>query len=514
MFRRLRYVQSAVLAGGVLAVALLGGGPASASFSAPLVVAPTLDSVTVSGTTATLKWTDRSTNEGFFDIDRRDAATTGLLGTANTVHTTNSAGTGDVYTQTVTVTGRTCFTIYAWKSGPGDAFSNEVCTTALPAVTPPTPLALGMATSVDTAGLTGIEPSSAIGKDGLGIAAYALTGNSTSGRGLRVSHCNDADCSAATTTSIDTTGNLGLGDGASIKIGGDGLPLISYRAPRSLNGPSSLKVAHCANVACTSTTSAVIVDSLSSVGETSMAIGGDGFGLISFEDFNSGGTSGIIKVVHCLDALCTTSKSSVIDSAIGTSGAGSPAVAIGPTGLGVIAYHDTQSNSLKVAACLSADCSLPITTPISVTNYGTDPAITIGRDGLPLISFNDPAGGLADLFVAHCLNVFCTQVGVSTVDTGNVGSRSSITIGGDGLGVISHYDLSNQNLKVTHCSNLACSTATTVNVDEFGDVGAQSSMVTGQDGFPLISYLDRDNEDLKVAHCPDSRCAGGLVVPF
>ena len=46
--------------------------------------------------------------------------------------------------------------------------------------------------------------------------------------------------------------------------------------------------------------------------------------------------------------------------------------------------------------------------------------------------------------------------------TGNVGESTSITIGADGLGLISYYDGSNGDLKVAHCANTACTSTTTI----------------------------------------------------
>ena len=47
----------------------------------------------------------------------------------------------------------------------------------------------------------------------------------------------------------------------------------------------------------------------------------------------------------------------------------------------------------------------------------------------------------------------------------DVGDWSSITTGSDGLGLISYHDRDNGTLKVAHCSNVACSSATTATID-------------------------------------------------
>src|SRR5580765_5931060 len=65
----------------------------------------------------------------------------------------------------------------------------------------------------------------------------------------------------------------------------------------------------------------------------------------------------------------------------------------------------------------------------------------------------------------------------TTLDSsGNVGQYSSVTIGTDGLALISYYDASNGDLKVAHCSNLACTSATRTNLQSEDNVGQYSSV--------------------------------------
>jgi hypothetical protein len=46
---------------------------------------------------------------------------------------------------------------------------------------------------------------------------------------------------------------------------------------------------------------------------------------------------------------------------------------------------------------------------------------------------------------------------LTTLDgSGNVGRFSSVTMGADGLGLISSFDETNGDLKVAHCSDLFC----------------------------------------------------------
>ena len=101
---------------------------------------------------------------------------------------------------------------------------------------------------------------------------------------------------------------------------------------------------------------------------------------------------------------------------------------------------------------------------------------------------------------------------LTTLDgSGNVGRFSSVTIGTDGLALISSFDETNGDLKVVHCSDSACTSATLTTVDRAGNVGQYSSVTIGTDGLALISYYDATNGDLKVAHCSDLACTSATL---
>jgi predicted regulator of Ras-like GTPase activity (Roadblock/LC7/MglB family) len=96
---------------------------------------------------------------------------------------------------------------------------------------------------------------------------------------------------------------------------------------------------------------------------------------------------------------------------------------------------------------------------------------------------------------------------LATLDSaGDVGVDTSVTVGADGLGLISYYDFDNRDLKVAHCADVACSSATLATLDSAGDVGVHTSVTVGADGLGLISYYDATNDDLKVAHCANAFC--------
>jgi hypothetical protein len=167
------------------------------------------------------------------------------------------------------------------------------------------------------------------------------------------------------------------------------------------SGTSALKVAKCANAACTGAATITTVDDpANAVGAyTAIAIGSDGQPVISYYDF----TAGALKVAKCVNAACTgaTTITTVDDpaNAVGTH----TAIAIGSDGLPVISYYDFTAGALKVAKCIDAACSgsASITTVDAPANdVGRYTAIAIGSDGLPVIAYKDFSA--AALKVAKC----------------------------------------------------------------------------------------------------------------
>jgi hypothetical protein len=304
-----------------------------------------------------------------------------------------------------------------------------------------------------------------------------------------------------TLSAVDTEGNVG--EYTSITIGTDGLGLISYRDTTN----NDLNVAHCDNLACTSATLST-VDSAGSVGaHGAMIIGADGLGLISYY---AGSPNGDLRVAHCDDIACTSATISTLDTA-GNVGKHT-SVAIGADGLGLISYYaDGTNGDLRVAHCDNIACTSATTTTLDITGIvGEYTSITIGADGLGLISYRDTTND--DLKVAHCDNLACTSATLSTIDSaGSVGAYNSITIGADGLGLISYYDYANYDLRVAHCNDLACTGAITTTLDTAGIVGQYTSITIGADGLGLISYYDYVNYDLRVAHCSDLACTGAIT---
>ena len=352
-------------------------------------------------------------------------------------------------------------------------------------------------TTIDSTGIVGLYSSIIIGTDELPVLAYYDQTN----HDLKVAKCTNAACSSGTIfSSVDSTGDVGTG--SSITIGTDGLPVISYYDTTN----ADLKVAKCANIACSGINTITTVDSTGDVGlYSSITIGTDGWPVISYFDR----TSGRLKVAKCGNTSCTSSTTT--GNIFSTAVMGQfTSITIGSDGLPIISYYDNTNlnGNLRVAKCNNADCSSYSSTPI--VGNGSQSSITIGSDGLPIISYFGLTTG--DLKVVKCANTSCSSNSIFIIDSGGVGEFSSITIGTDGLPVISYYDNTNRTLKLAKCTNAACSSGSFITTVDHpvvvnGSLGEYTSITIGADGLPVISYFDNVNVGhLKVAKCANQFC--------
>jgi hypothetical protein len=146
-----------------------------------------------------------------------------------------------------------------------------------------------------------------------------------------------------------------------------------------------------------------------------------------------------------------------------------------------------------------------LTTIDSAGSPGVDSSIAIGVDGLGLIAHRNDAGA-GDLRVSHCNDLACTSA--TTTDLGGSCTYPSIAIGADGLGLVS--SICNASLKVAHCNDVACTSATVSTIASTSQAEGTSVSI-GVDGLGLISYSDNGNGTLKVAHCDNITCTTATV---
>jgi len=345
----------------------------------------------------------------------------------------------------------------------------------------------------------------AIGADGLPVISY----HDDSAGALKVAKCTNAACTGAATISVVDDPVNRVGPWTSIAIGADGLPVISYQDIHA----GALKVAKCANAACTGAATITTVDDdpVNNVGwHTSIDIGADALPVISYADI----TASTLKVAKCTNAACTGAATiTIVDDPPANRVGSWTSIAIGADGFPVISYTDHTLDALKILKCANAACAGASTITIvdDPANFvGFYTSIAIGTDGLPVISYYDETAGA--LKVAKCANPACTGAAtIITVDdppANNVGIFTSIAIGADGLPVISYWDITVEALKVAKCTNAACTGAAAITTvdDPANLVGGSSSIAVGADGLPVISYRDTTAGALKVAKCGTRSC--------
>ncbi len=318
----------------------------------------------------------------------------------------------------------------------------------------------------------------------LDASGHPVISHSGGGR-LKLAHCNDANCTSATLTTVDSSGPVG--DFNSLALDASGYPVISYWDFSN----NDLKLAHCNDGNCTSVTRTT-VDSAGNVGVyTSLVLDASGHPVISYYG------NGLLKLAYCNDANCTSATLTAVDSA---SNVGSyTSLALDASGYPVISYYDYDNGDLKLAHCNDAICgSTTINTVDSAGNVGKFTSLALDASGYPVISYYDDTN--KDLKLAHCNDANCASATLNTLDSaGNVGQYTSLELDAGGNSVISYYDGSNNDLKLAHCNDVNCSSATLVTVDSGGDVGSYTSLAMDASGQPVISYHDGSNNDLKLA---------------
>jgi hypothetical protein len=348
----------------------------------------------------------------------------------------------------------------------------------------------------DVADSVGDDSSITIGADGLPIAAHW---DSTAGA-LRVTHCGHPYCLSGnvSTTVDDDAGFAVRGETPSIATGSDGLPVISH-------GSTVLRVTHCGNAACTAGNESNTIDPGGAAYWTSLKIGADGLPIVSYQQ------AGTLVVIHCGNQACTEANvRTVVDAPPGMFVGGYSSIAIGADGLPIISH--TDGGALRVSHCGNMSCSSGNTSttaddpPEDVGRYSS---IAIGSDGLPVISHWSFAA-LA-LRVTHCGNLTCTSGNTSTFaddPADSVGSFTSMAIAANGLPIISHFNLSASALRVTRCGNVTCTAGNiSTNIDDPpGGAGANSSIAIGPDGLPVISHTDGAALGLRITKCLTTSC--------
>jgi hypothetical protein len=365
---------------------------------------------------------------------------------------------------------------------------------------PPGPAGTGTAnrgqllTTIDSAGQVGTHTSIRIGVDGLPVITYTDVTNGA----LKIVHCSDTACTTfATPVTLDPSpANATALAYTDVAIGSDGFPIAAF-----LDGTAiDLKVVHCTAVDCSTADSPLTLDSAGNVGyDVSVEIGSDGFPIVQYADL----TLNEVRIVHCTTVNCSAHDASHILASVAPS---TSEMTIGADGFPIVAYHLALTQDLLIVHCTNTACSTndaPRTLD-STGTVGQEPAIAIGVDGFPIVSEYDSGAG--DLKVVHCTTVSCStnDTARSLDGTDFVGTDGAITIGADGRPIVSFRDNTANTLRVVRCGDIAC--ATNDPARSVASAGYFTSITIGADGLPIISFYNFPSADLSVLHCSDIAC--------
>lgn len=363
------------------------------------------------------------------------------------------------------------------------------------------PSAARAQTLLDTAGDVGREPSVAIGTDGRALIAYRDQTNGT----VKVAHCADAACSSATVATIDT------GDDPALAIGADGRGLVVYVSA------GSLKAAHCNDVACSSAATVTVDGPNVTPGRRAVMIGADGLPLVVYMKQVPAVLGPSVATAHCAGAACA-SATVTVHAATGTGGTQDTAAALGADGFPLISWVISNAETPLVRRCADLACTsltpLPPAVPKSAETFTTfqyadAPSLVVGADGRGLVAYRFTSIILpnTEYQVAHCADAACASFDDVVVLPTAAATSTNVSLA---RSATTPWLLRNQagRLRLSRCDDATCATRT----DSCALYGTASvALAWGADDLPLATFQTSPGLDLGAEHafgaCPPSVAA-------
>ncbi|QYK51221.1 MAG: class F sortase [Anaerolineales bacterium] len=342
----------------------------------------------------------------------------------------------------------------------------------------------------------GYYTSLAVSSSGNAVIGYFDNTNNT----LKLAICNDAACSAPSIQTLAASG--GQGTYTSLQLAAGDIPVIAYYTFPS----EDMRLLRCADAACSSVASDIIVDSSQAGSHNSMVLNSSGNPVMSY--YNAGG-NGDLFLATCANPSCTASTVVAVDGGANDSGLFT-SLQLDGSGFPVIAYYDADTDSVNLARCNNVTCTSRTLTVVDSSSHVGFNGISLQLDssGNPVIAYYDVTN--QRLKLAHCSNATCTAVTINVVDdAGNVGQYPSMKLDG-GLPVISYYDDTNGDLKLALCQDANCAAVDIQVLDSTGNVGWDTSL---QLGSVHISYYDATNGNLKLAFIPSAAAPPTSTTP-
>ena len=359
---------------------------------------------------------------------------------------------------------------------------------------------------LDSSGNVGQYTSLVLDGSGYPVVSYYDSTN----RNLKLAHCNDPNCAGGNESLITLDNSVGnVGKYNSLVLDISGYPVVSY-----LDGIHGLNLAHCNDPNCAGGDESIVtVDSNSFAGwYTSLVLDSSGFPVVSYYD----ATNFDLKLAHCNDPNCDGGDENIVTVDSSGNVGKYNSLVLDSSGFPVVSYWDQTNGGLTLAHCNDANCDggdeSIVTIDDRFDNIGWYTSLELDSSGFPVVSyFNEH---LDDLMLVHCNDPNCDGGDESIVSIdrfgGALGSYSSLELDSSGFPVVSYYHWINGDLKLAHCNDPNCDGGdeSIITLDNSGDVGQYTSLALDGSGFPVISYYDVTNENLKLVHCSDPNCAG------
>lgn len=196
----------------------------------------------------------------------------------------------------------------------------------------------------------------AIGNDGNPIIAYTTWVSDSNNTTLWLKHCADPSCTSGTTSTIATSSpSIRIQGPLVLDIGADGFPVIGYARYLLQSSGTYYDLVHCIDSGCIDPPETSLILNGKPYGATifgaSLAIGADGLPIVSFVT-----PSGSAPVFHCGTPACKVGSS--LNFPI-TSAKMMNSLAIGPNGLPFITYMDKTTEKLTLMKCGDNECYVP-----------------------------------------------------------------------------------------------------------------------------------------------------------
>lgn len=340
-------------------------------------------------------------------------------------------------------------------------------------------------------------------------------------------------------TVLDREGDVG--DGASMIIRSDGVPMVAYAYhPVDGSEPSEIRIATCADAGCSETGAVRTIADIheppgnpDNVGPLAVEIrtllASDGLPIViwsEWEDAEDGGVS-YLMAYKCADADCISGTLSMVAEQSGTD----LWVALDPDGLPLIAQRKGhwQSIELQLVKCTDPACSDPVEhSVLDLPEVGWGLALANDQAGHLVIAagLSGAEGEMTTLGIGRCADPLCTEP-PEFADTGiTAGELSAVAVDTRDRPVVllsrpasgpEGDDFMFEELVLVACTDATCSMPPLVthlaggseSQGDMGDISPFGSLVLADDGAVTVTHIS--GGDLHVMSCSDPTCPGGPV---